>query len=57
MLGANKKTGSKSLRGKLPVTLVYSEELENRADASKRESEIKKLSREDKIKLLNRARS
>ncbi len=53
----NKKTGSKSLRGKLPVDIVYSENFKDRASASKRESEIKKLSREEKIKLVNRARS
>jgi len=36
-----------------PVELVYSEELENRSEASKRECEIKKLSRVQKLKLIN----
>ncbi len=53
----NKKTGSKSLRGKLPVELVYSENFKDRGSASKRESEIKKLSREEKVQLVGRARS
>ena len=48
----NDGAGSKSLLGKLPVVLVYSEEFADRSSASKRESEIKKLSREDKLLLV-----
>lgn len=48
----NDGTGSKSLLGKLPVKLVHSETFADRSSASKRESEIKKLCREDKLKLL-----
>ena len=48
----NDKVGSKSLLGKLPVVLVHSEEFADRSSASKRESEIKKLSREDKLELV-----
>ncbi len=36
-----------------PVKLLYSEDSENRSEASKREYEIKKLKREDKLKLIN----
>ena len=35
-----------------PVKVVYYEESENRSDASKRECEIKKMRREDKLKLI-----
>lgn len=48
----NNKIGSKSLRGKLPVELVHSETFTDRSSASKRESEIKKLSRENKLQLV-----
>ena len=48
----NDGAGSKSLLGKLPVELVHSETFTDRSSASKRESEIKKLSREEKLKLL-----
>lgn len=53
----NDGAGSKSLLGKLPVTLVHSEEFADRSSASKRESDIKKLSRENKLELVSRARS
>ena len=48
----NLKTGSKAVRGKLPVKLVYQEEYESRSDASKRESEIKKWSHSMKVSLV-----
>ena len=35
--------GSKYLRGRLPLKLVYKEHVLNRSDATKRELEIKKL--------------
>jgi len=35
-----------------PVELVYSEECQNRSEASKRECEIKKMKREEKFKLI-----
>lgn len=37
-----------------PVELLYSEESENRSTATKREMEIKKLSREKKLKLIEK---
>jgi putative endonuclease len=46
------KKGAKYTRNRRPVDLVYSEMLPNRSAASKREYEIKKLSRADKLKLI-----
>ena len=48
----NAGKGSKSLLGKLPVKLVYFESMKDRSSASKRESEIKKLKRVDKLELI-----
>ncbi len=48
----NNGKGAKSLRGKLPVKLVYNEQFFSRSSASKREFEIKKLERIDKLKLI-----
>ncbi len=49
----NSSKGSKSLKGKLPVNLVYSETFESKSEALKREAAIKKLSRVEKLKLTN----
>ena len=46
------KRGSKSLRGKRPVTLAYFESCISRSEASKRESNIKSLTREEKLQLI-----
>ncbi|MDG1707730.1 MAG: GIY-YIG nuclease family protein [Emcibacteraceae bacterium] len=40
--------GAKYTRGRAPLTLVYNETHENRSTASKREYEVKKLSRPEK---------
>ena len=48
----NSDKGAKYTRIRRPLKLVYSEESENRSSASKREYEIKKLSREKKLKLI-----
>ena len=45
--------GSKYLRGKLPLKLVYIESFEDRSTASKREIEIKKLKKKEKELLTN----
>ena len=45
----NSAKGAKYTRARRPVSLVYSEILENRSDASKREYFIKKMSRKEKI--------
>lgn len=45
--------GAKYTRARRPVHLVYSEEYENRSEASKREYFIKKkMSRKDKVSLI-----
>ncbi len=49
----NAGKGSKIVRAKLPAKLVYSEKAKDRSQASKREYEIKQMSREDKLVLIN----
>ena len=46
------KLGAKFTRGKRPVELVYSCKMNDRSAASKEEYRIKKLSKTDKIKLI-----
>ena len=47
------KLGSKYIRARRPVKIVYKEEHRDRASASKREAEIKKMGRNEKISLIN----
>ena len=47
------KLGAKYTKIRRPVKLVYSKKFENRSEASKEESRIKKLSRSEKMTLLN----
>jgi len=49
----NKGTAAKYTRGRLPVRLVYVEKCTGRSAAQKREIKIKRLSREEKMKLLD----
>ncbi len=49
----NAKKGAKYTRGRVPVTLVYKECCENKSAALKREREIKKLTRTEKINLIS----
>jgi len=44
--------GSKYTRSRLPVEFVYLEQAENRSEATRRELEIKGLSRHDKMKMI-----
>ncbi len=46
-------TGAKYTKGRAPLKLVYSEECDNRSIASKREINIKRLSREAKVAMVN----
>ncbi|NLK43785.1 MAG: GIY-YIG nuclease family protein [Tissierellia bacterium] len=48
----NMGKASKYTRGRLPVKLVYYETYNNKIDATKREYEIKQLSRDKKLKLI-----
>ena len=50
---ALQKQGAKYFRGRKPKQLVYMESGHNRSSATKREMEIKKLSRADKIQLIS----
>ena len=51
----NSKKGAKSLRGKLPVTLIHKEAYNSQPEAAKREREIKGWRREKKVFLIQRA--
>jgi len=46
--------GAKYTRSRRPVSLIYKESCENRSIASKREYEIKKLKRADKLLLASK---
>jgi len=46
------KLGAKYTKIRRPVKLVYSKEFIDRSEASKEESKIKKLSRQEKLDLL-----
>ena len=52
----NKKVGAKSVRGKLPVKLIYHERVENKVIAAKREREIKGWNRIKKLELIKNFR-
>jgi putative endonuclease len=45
--------GAKATRTRRPVTLVYEEKYSTRSEASKREYEIKSLTRTKKLKLIS----
>ncbi len=49
----NKGNGAKYTKTRLPIFLVYLESVANRSNALKREMEIKKLNRSQKINLIN----
>lgn len=48
----NSGTGAKYTRGRRPVTLVYLERLPDKSSALKREAAIKKMTRSQKISLI-----
>ncbi len=45
-------TGAKYTKGRAPFSIIYKERCQNRSDATKRELEIKKLSRQEKLELV-----
>jgi putative endonuclease len=51
MAAHNSGAGAKYTRGRGPVRLLYSEAFETKGEALKREIQIKKLSRDRKLKL------
>lgn len=50
----NEGKGAKYTRGRRPVSLVYQEEYQEKEEAMKREAEIKKLSKKEKLKLIDK---
>lgn len=48
----NSKRGAKYTRSRLPVEMVYLEEFEDKHEALSREWHIKRMSREEKMKLI-----
>jgi putative endonuclease len=48
----NSKKGAFYVKNKIPVELVYQEAMPNQSEARKRESEIKKLTRKQKLGLI-----
>ena len=50
----NDGKGAKYTRSRLPVTLVYYEEFDSPVEAQKREYRIKKLTRQEKLKLIEK---
>lgn len=52
LLTHNSGKASKYTRGRLPVELVYFEELPSKSEALKREYEIKQMERTKKLKLI-----
>lgn len=48
----NEGRGARYTKGRGPVTLVYAETFEHKGDALRREMAIKKLSREEKSRLV-----
>ena len=50
----NSGHGAKYTRSRLPVELVYYEEYEDKTEALSREWHIKRLSREEKLRLIER---
>lgn len=48
----NSGKGAKYTRCRLPVQLIYFEEFEDKIDAMRREYRIKKLKKNDKLKLI-----
>lgn len=48
----NRGSGAKYTRARLPVNLVYYEEFESKSEAMKKEAAFKKLSRTQKLKLI-----
>lgn len=48
----NSGSGSKYVKPRRPATLVYEEECLSRSEATKRELEIKKLSKQQKLRII-----
>lgn len=53
----NSGKGAKYTKPRLPVVLVYSEEFDTKSDALKRECEIKKMKRDEKLLLIEKPKT
>ena len=51
----NAGRGGKYTRSRLPVSLAYFEQFESKSEAMRREAQFKRLSREEKLKLIEKA--
>jgi putative endonuclease len=49
----NSGKGAKYTRGRRPVKVVYTETFSDKSSAMKRETEIKKLKKSDKLKMIS----
>jgi putative endonuclease len=54
IISHNSGKGAKYTRGRTPVILKYDEELESKQEAMRREAQIKKLTRNEKLELINK---
>lgn len=52
ILAHEQGSGAKYTKGRAPFSIIYKERYKNRSDATKRELEIKKLSRQEKLELV-----
>ena len=52
LVAHNAGTGAKYTKSRRPVTMVYAEEHAEKRDAMRREAQIKRLSRREKLRLL-----
>lgn len=48
----NEGNGAKYTRSRLPVKLVYQEEVSDRSQAQQREAQLKKFTRQEKLQLI-----
>ena len=53
VINHNKGRGAKYTKTRLPVRLVYTECFDTKSEAMKREYQIKQLTRQQKLKLIN----
>ncbi|RZO92535.1 MAG: GIY-YIG nuclease family protein [Gammaproteobacteria bacterium] len=53
IIAHNSGKGAKYTKARLPVKLIYKESYKTKSDSLKREFEIKKLKRTEKLKLIN----
>jgi putative endonuclease len=54
IISHNSGKGAKYTRGRTPVILKYDEEFESKQEAMRREAQIKKLTRNEKLELINK---